>query len=116
MVLLGLSSAAFEAGHVGSVMEGGWLLAGLVLFSALVVSVFAHSVYFAMIQRYEANLVAPITLISPLMAIGLGIWLTNDYFDLRMALGSAVAVLGVLLVAMRSTMAARTAVLFRKQF
>ena len=114
MVLLSLSSAAFEAGQVGSTIEGGWLLVGLVLFSALLVSVFAHSVYFTMIQRYEANLVAPITLVSPLMAIGLGIWLTGDYFDLRMALGSVVALVGVLLIAVQPKVAVRTAILFRK--
>jgi drug/metabolite transporter (DMT)-like permease len=71
-------------------------------------------VYFAMIQRYEANLVAPITLVSPLMAIGLGIWLTGDYFDLRMALGSVVALVGVLLIAVQPKVAVRTAILFRK--
>jgi drug/metabolite transporter (DMT)-like permease len=115
MLLLGLSSAAFEGGQVASAMEGGWLFAGLVLFSALLVSVFAHSIYFAIIQRYEANLVAPITLVSPLMAIGLGIWLTGDYFDLRMALGSVVALVGVLLIAVRPELAVRTAIMFRKR-
>ena len=115
MVVLGLASAAFETGQVGSAWEGGWLFAGLVLFSALVVSVFAHSVYFSMIQRYEANLVAPLTLVSPLMAIGLGIWLTNDYFDLRMALGSVVALVGVLIIAARPNFSLPKTILFRNR-
>jgi drug/metabolite transporter (DMT)-like permease len=79
------------------------------------VSVFAHSVYYALIQRYEANLVAPLTLMSPLMAIGLGLWLTQDYFDLRMAVGSAIALLGVLIIAIRPNFSLPKALLFRNR-
>ena len=52
-------------------------------------------------MRYEANLIAPLTLISPLITIALGIWLTGDYFDARMAFGAALALLGVLIIAVR---------------
>ena len=113
--LLGPASAGFESRQIGAAMEAGWLLVPMVLFSALLASVFAHSVYYAMIQRYEANLVAPLTLISPLMAIGLGIWLTDDYFDMRMAIGSVVALLGVLIVAVGPNLTVPKAVLFRNR-
>ena len=73
----------------------------ILLFSALVVSVFAHTIYYGLIQRYDANLIAPLTLMSPLMAIGLGVWLTGDHFDTRKAIGTAVALAGVLIIAIR---------------
>ena len=73
--------------------------------SALVVSVFAHSAYYLLIGRYEANLIAPLTLMTPIVTIALGVAITGDYIDARMALGSAVALLGVLLVALRRTSA-----------
>ena len=115
VILLSLSSAAAETGQVGAALEAGWFFGALVLYSALVVSVFAHSVYYALIQRYEANLVAPLTLMSPLMAIGLGIWLTQDYFDLRMAIGSGIALLGVLIIAIRPNFTLPKALLFRNR-
>ena len=88
VILLAAMTAAFEFGQLTSSIEAGWPFVALVLFSGLVVSVFGHSAYYGLVQRYEANLIAPLTLISPLMAIGLGIWLTNDHFDMRMAFGS----------------------------
>ncbi len=115
VILLGFASGGAESGQFGAAARAGWPLIGLVLFSALVVSVFAHSVYYALIQRYEANLVAPLTLMSPLMAIGLGIWLTDDYFDLRMAVGSGIALLGVLIIAVRPNLTVPKTILFRNR-
>jgi len=89
---------AFEAAR-----HAGWIFVGAVLWSALVTSVFAHTAYYWLIGRYEANLISPLTLMTPLITIALGIAITGDKFDARMALGSAVALLGVLLVALRRT-------------
>jgi len=72
-----------------------------VVFSALVVSVVGHTAYYGLIQRYEANLIAPLTLMTPLMTIGLGVLITHDHFDLRMGIGAALALLGVLIIALR---------------
>ena len=60
-----------------------------------------HTLYYALIQRYEANLISPLTLMTPLATIALGVMITHDPFDLRMATGSAVALLGVLVIALR---------------
>ena len=49
----------------------------------------------------EANLLAPLTLMTPLATIGLGVLITQDHFDLRMAVGGGLAMLGVLIVAIR---------------
>ena len=38
---------------------------------------------------------------TPLMTIGLGVMITHDHFDLRMGLGAALALAGVLIVALR---------------
>ncbi len=89
---------AFEAAR-----HAGWIFIAAVLWSALVTSVFAHTAYYWLIGRYEANLISPLTLMTPLITIALGIAITGDKFDARMALGSAVALLGVLLVALRRT-------------
>ncbi|MEO8113781.1 MAG: DMT family transporter [Phenylobacterium sp.] len=83
-----------------AVLEPGQVQAA-VLFSGLVVSVTGHTIYYGLIQRYEANLISPLTLMTPLATIALGVAITHDPFGPRMAAGSAVALLGVLIIALR---------------
>jgi drug/metabolite transporter (DMT)-like permease len=96
-----LVSALFEHDQVKLMIDAGWPFLGALVFSALAVSVWGHTAYFGLIQKYEANLIAPLTLMTPLFTIGLGVLLTQDHFDLRMAIGSAIALFGVLIIALR---------------
>jgi O-acetylserine/cysteine efflux transporter len=98
---LGLLSAGLESNQIGSAMAGGWAFVGAVLFSALIVSVLGHTLYYRVLLRHEANVVAPLMLISPLMTVALGVLITGDSFDLRMGLGAALALAGVLIVTRR---------------
>lgn len=86
-------------------VEAGWPFLAVLLFSALIVSVIAHTAYYVLIVRYEANMLAPLTLITPLATIGLGVALLGDQLDTRMIVGSAIALVGVLIVAVRRTRA-----------
>jgi len=79
----------------------GWGFWAAVIFSALVVSVLIHTAYYGLIIRYEANLISPLTLMTPLATIAMGVAITHDTFDARMAIGSALALLGVLIIAVR---------------
>ncbi|CAN5185700.1 DMT family transporter [soil metagenome] len=94
-------SAIFEPGAFGQAVSVGWPLLAALLFAALLSSVLAHTIYYGLIQRYEANLIAPLTLMVPLATIALGVAFTGDIFDGRMAIGTAVALTGVLIIALR---------------
>lgn len=100
-VLLPLS-ALMEQDAIAIAVEAGWPMLAALLYSALIVSVVAHTTY-GLIARYEANLLAPLTLITPLATIGFGVMITGDSLDMRMVVGSAIALTGVLIVAMRRT-------------
>ena len=101
-VPLALASAAFEHGQWTSAAAVGWPFVAAVLFAALVVSVLGHTSYYGLIQRYEANLLAPLTLMTPIFTIAFGVVLTGDRLDGRMIAGAALALAGVLVVARRS--------------
>lgn len=103
VVVLTPLSIGFELPHWHNAALAGWPFVAAVLFSALIVSVVAHTAYFMLIQRYEANLVTPLTLITPLGTIALGVMFTGDQFDTQMVIGTAIALLGVLIVAVRRT-------------
>jgi O-acetylserine/cysteine efflux transporter len=90
-----------EPGQVEAGFAAGWPFVAAVVFSAVVVSVAAHTAYYGLIQRYEANLISPLTLMTPLATIALGVLIMSDPFGLKMALGTAVALAGVLIIALR---------------
>jgi drug/metabolite transporter (DMT)-like permease len=94
-------TATFEPNALGVAVQAGWPFVAAVTFSALVVSVLAHTAYYGLIQRHEANLIAPLTLMTPLMTIGLGVLITHDRFDIRMGIGTILALVGVLIIALR---------------
>lgn len=110
---LAAGSALFERGQWASAAAVGWPFVAAVLFAALVVSVAAHTSYYALIRRYEANLLAPLTLMTPLATIAFGVALTGDHLDGRMIAGAALALVGVLVVAMRAR--PRTALLAERE-
>jgi drug/metabolite transporter (DMT)-like permease len=90
-----------ETGQVTKATEAGWSFVAALLFSALVVSLLAHSIYYGLIGKYPANLIAPLTIMNPLLTVALGILVTGDRFDGRMALGTSIALCGVLIIALR---------------
>ena len=56
------------------------------------------SIFFRLVQKYEANLISTLTLMCPLMGIGLGVLVTGDRFDMRMMIGTAVVLTGVAVI------------------
>jgi O-acetylserine/cysteine efflux transporter len=98
---LAVLSAWLEPGQLQQGLAAGWPFFAAVLYSGLVVSVGAHTAYYLLIGRYEANLISPLTLMTPLATIALGVAITHDAFGPRMALGTAIALTGVLIIALR---------------
>ncbi|MDP1873248.1 DMT family transporter [Phenylobacterium sp.] len=98
---LAVLSLWLEPGQVAAGLAAGWPFLVAVVFSAVVVSVAAHTAYYGLIQRYEANLISPLTLMTPLATIALGVAIMSDPFGPRMAIGTAVALAGVLIIALR---------------
>jgi len=95
---LAILSASFETGQITQAVHAGWPFVMAVLFSALVVSLLGHTIYYDLIRKYPANLVAPLLIMNPLMTVILGILVTGDRFDLRMAIGTALALCGILII------------------
>ena len=102
-------SALTESGQVTASLGGGWAFAAAVLFSIFVVTIWAHTSFFAVLQRYEVGVVMPLTLAMPLMTVALGVLLMDDPMNLRIATGIVLALVGVLLVQLSGSARASTA-------
>jgi O-acetylserine/cysteine efflux transporter len=93
---LTLLTWSFEDDQLALALAAGWPFVAAVLFSALFVSLVTHTIYYGLIMKYPANLIAPLTVMNPLLTVTLGILVTGDHFGPRMAVGTALALLGVL--------------------
>jgi drug/metabolite transporter (DMT)-like permease len=95
-------SAWLEPNQLQIGWAAGWPFLAAILFSALVVSLGAHTVYVTLLQRYEANLISALIVVTPLVTIVLGVTIMHDPFGPRLLIGSALALVGVLVIALRS--------------
>jgi O-acetylserine/cysteine efflux transporter len=71
------------------------------------VSLIAHTIYYGLIRKYPANMIAPLLIMNPLLTVALGILVTGDRFDARTAVGTGLALCGVLIIALRRSSAMR---------
>lgn len=94
-------SAWLEPGQIDAGMAAGWPFLAAVVFSAIVVSLGAHTLYVTLLQRYEANLISALILVTPLATIGLSVAVFHDPFGPRMLIGTILALAGVLIIALR---------------
>jgi O-acetylserine/cysteine efflux transporter len=97
-------SAALELSPIPALAAAPWELAGCLLFAAIVVSIGAHGTYYHLLQRHDANVLVPLTLLNPLFTVALGAWLTDDPVGPRMLVGGAVAMAGVAIILRRPSM------------
>jgi O-acetylserine/cysteine efflux transporter len=96
-----LLSAFTENNQIASFIGGGpWLWAALA-FSVVAVSVFGHSAYYQLLKRYEVTLLAPLTLLTPVVAVAIGIIAMKEPISPNLLIGGGLTLAGVFLVAIR---------------
>lgn len=95
---LAFGSLSLETNQLERAATAGWPFFLAVAYTALFVSLLGHSIFFRLVQKYEANLISTLTLMCPLMGIGLGVLITGDTFGIRMIVGTAVVLTGVAVI------------------
>jgi O-acetylserine/cysteine efflux transporter len=76
----------------------GWCA---LLFTAIASSLIAHTMMFHLIAKYPVTSVAPLNVLSAVFSIVCGVIWFNDQLTSRILFGGAVALVGVVIVAMR---------------
>lgn len=114
-VLLPLSFT-LESGQFAALAASPWELAACLVFASLVVSIGAHTAYFRLLGEYDANLVVPLTLFTPILTIVFGAWLTGDAIGERLVIGGAIALAGVAIIVLRPSATFTRRFLVRPRF
>ncbi len=99
--LLLFSSLIFEANQMAAIANADALAWGALVFTAFGASLIGHNGYYYLLQRYEVSLIAPLTLLSPILGVVFGIWILGEPMTWRITLGAAVAFVGVGVLAVR---------------
>ena len=103
-----LASLLFETGQIEAVASADLMIWGALLFTAFGASLIGHNGYYYLLQRYEVSLIAPLSLLSPILGVVFGIWILGEPLTSRIALGATIAFAGVAILAIRGKQPAET--------
>lgn len=102
-----LASLLLEGDPRSHLAAAGWIGWGGVVYSALVASVLCHSLFFLLVQRHPVSLITPYLLLTPLVAVLLGVLVWGDRIGPRLVIGGAMVLGGVLVIALRNAASAK---------
>lgn len=97
-----LLSYVFETGQLSAFQGASWSVWLTLFYGAFLSSLVAHAGFYWMVQRYEVTVLAPFTLLAPIFTIFFGYLLLGDQLTTRMLIGSAITLLGVTIVTLRT--------------
>ncbi|PWE17728.1 EamA family transporter [Marinicauda salina] len=103
-----IASLVFERDQLSSIAAGGWWFVLALLFTVVLVNVFGHGSFYWLLRRYDASMIAPMTLMGPLIGVIAGVVLLGDPVTWQLVLGGVLALSGVGVVAARRSKARAT--------
>lgn len=95
-------SAVFEPGGFAALREASWIGWGAAAYAALFSSLLGHGVFYWLVQRHPVATVTPYLLLTPVLAVILGILFWGDRPGPALWVGGAMVLGGVLVVAIRA--------------
>ena len=95
-------SALFEPGSFTALREASWIAWGAAAYAAVFSSLLGHGVFYWLVQRHPVATVTPYLLLTPVLAVLLGIMFWGDRPGPALWIGGAMVLGGVLVVALRA--------------
>lgn len=96
-----VASLLLETRQIEQTLAGGLPFLGVLIFTVVLVNVFGHGSFYFLLRRYDASLIAPLTLMAPLIGVVSGVVLLGDPVTWQLVLGGLLAPTGVGVVAAR---------------
>jgi O-acetylserine/cysteine efflux transporter len=98
--LLGLSLLV-ETDQPAAYLAGDWRVYAASIFAVAGVSIFAHGNFYRLLKKYEVTLLSPLTLMTPVLGVVLGVLLLGEPLTFRLVIGAAIAIAGVGVISVR---------------
>ena len=94
-------AAVFEPGEIAYFKSAPLEVWGSLVFAVLVVSIFGHGFFYQLLKSYDVALISPLTLMTPVWTLIMGVLLLNEELTFAMVAGSLIALAGVAVIAIR---------------
>ncbi|SHF24813.1 O-acetylserine/cysteine efflux transporter [Modicisalibacter ilicicola DSM 19980] len=96
-----LGSWLFETDHVAALTQASWAGWGAVFYTAVMSSILAYTLWYRLLQKHPVSRVVPLSLLMPVFAVLLGMWLLNDPLGVNKLAGGALVVAGIAVINLR---------------
>ncbi|MGP9566806.1 DMT family transporter [Halomonas sp. AOP5-B2-8] len=104
-----LGSWLFESGQWQAVKQASWVGWGAIIYTAVMSSIVAYGIWYTLLRRHPINRVIPMTLLTPVFAVGLGALLMGDSLGIHKLIGGGLVVSGIALIVIKFRRAPRLA-------
>ena len=101
--LLLSSSLLFESRQMAHILNAQPITWAALLFTTVGASLIGHNAYYYLLQRYEVSLIAPLSLLSPILGVVFGVSMLGEPLTTRIVLGAVTAFVGVVVLALPGT-------------
>jgi len=93
-----LASLIIEEGQIAAIETADWRAWGAVVYMAVCSSIVAYGLWYSLIERYAINTVVPITLLSPVLAVGLAVPFLGEPITHSLVSGGFLTLTGVAMI------------------
>ena len=101
-------SMVIEPGAITRLPQVSWVGWAGAAYAAFAASLLGHGLFYVLVQRHPVAQVTPWLLLTPVLAIGLGVAFWGDRPGPRLMIGGAMVLGGVLMIALRALQRARS--------
>lgn len=92
--IVGLASYLLEADQFSALSHSSWRGWFGILYSAIGSSIIAYSLWYALLKQYNVNLIMPYSLLTPVLAVTMGIVVLGDSMNTFKAIGALLVIAG----------------------
>ena len=96
--ILFAASGVIEDGQLQAIAQAGWRGWGTVLFMAVGASITAYGLWYYLIGKHQLNRIVPLTLLAPVLAVVLAVWILDEPITPRVVAGAVITILGVAMI------------------
>ncbi|GAB2802527.1 EamA family transporter [Halomonas shantousis] len=98
---MALGTYLFEANQFQALANASWAAWGAVFYTAVMSSIVAYGLWYTLLRKHPVNRVVPLSLLTPVFAVVLGVILLGDSLGFHKLLGGALVVAGIALITLR---------------
>ncbi|KGT90511.1 multidrug DMT transporter permease [Erwinia typographi] len=92
--IVGLASFLLESHQIHSLIHSSWRGWFGILYSAIFSSIVAYSLWYSLLRNYNVNLIMPYSLLTPVLAVIMGVIVLGDSMNIFKIIGALLVVAG----------------------